>query len=450
MGSIKQIMSLVKQELQSARRTRYIFFSFVIMPLFMWVIQGGVQVLMGTVIMSSQQGETVYFVSYDTEVTIGNETINRGEDLLQRLIASTEGNNSLLYGATINFTLYKDWDYPELIDRINNSQTAAATTPMIIIPTNFTQDYLAYNATDLLSVPPKLEFYTLPGGLLGSSLLISGVQTILYQPPDPFIYHVPTNQDKNIWISTTNIVFKGEEGAATGMGAGFVGFLSVLIAVMAPAPFVSTSFAGEREKKTMESLLALPISRFNILFSKVLAGLSLIGIFAVMNLVGLFGFSLLMSSAADSAGNGFSTASMFSIEASLNLVVLITITMFLSAMVSIGIGISIASLTKDVRSAESLYSMLMMIPAMAVGLTSMFGSLPEQSFGGAGIVLYIIPWAHAIAILNKGLYPQTFASSSITGNIPLDIIFHVSYLVIFILICLYIASRVFEREGILT
>ena len=218
---------------------------------------------------------------------------------------------------------------------------------------------------------------------------------------------------------------------------------------MAPAPFVSTSFAGEREKKTMESLLALPISRFNILFGKLLAGMVLIGIFAVMNMVGLLGFSFVLG-LADTGSNGFNVAKMYAIDPSIVMLILIGVTMFLSAFVSIGIGISIASLTKDVRSAESLYSMIMLLPAMVVGMTSMFGSLPEEAFGGAGIVLYLIPWSHATAILSKGLYPQTYASSTLTGTIATDLLFHLGYLVFIILIALFIASRIFEREGILT
>ncbi len=62
----------------------------------------------------------------------------------------------------------------------------------------------------------------------------------------------------------------------------------------------------------------------------------------------------------------------------------------------------------------------------------------------------IIPWSHAVAILKKGMYPQTYASSALTGSIATDLIFHLGYLVVVILISIYIASRVFERESILT
>ncbi|MFX0125562.1 MAG: ABC transporter permease [Candidatus Hodarchaeota archaeon] len=450
MSTVKQIMALVKQELQSARRTRYVIFTFILMPLFMWGLQGGVQMLMGFVMGSSQEGVTIYFVSYDE----GNETLdlNLGEVFLEMLENATQTNTSILHGATINSTKYAHISYPDLIEKINSSTTASYYTPCVILHANFTQAYLDYNASSGIDYPPVIELYSLPSGILGSTMLEAGIASIVYQPP--FTYHIPTDQDKLVLFSSRPVVFPREEGAASGFGVGFIGMISIMVAVIAPAPFVSTSFAGEREKKTMESLLALPISRFNILFSKLLAGMVLIGIFALMNIVGLFLFAGMIDVAATSVGaEEYST--IFAIEPSVNMLVLIVAMMFLSAFVAIGIGISVASLTKDVRSAESMYNMLMMLPAMGVGFIGMFGGIPERAFGGAGILLYIIPWAHSIAILSKGLYPQTYASNALTrdlpyGGIPMDLLLHFGYLILVILICLFIASKVFEREGILT
>ncbi|UCG02795.1 MAG: ABC transporter permease subunit [Candidatus Heimdallarchaeota archaeon] len=454
MSTVKQIMALVKQELQSARRTRYVIFTFVLMPLFMWGLQGGVQMLMGFVMGSSQEGVTIYFVSYDEGIEI-NEThsFKLSEIFLEMLENATQTNNSILYGATINSTKYADLSYSVLVEKINNSRTASYYTPCIILHANFTEAYLSYNATSSASnIPPVIELYSLPSGILGSTMLEAGIASIIYQPP--FTYHVPTDQDKLVLFSSRPVVFPREEGAASGFGVGFIGMISIMVAVLAPAPFVSTSFAGEREKKTMESLLALPISRFNILFSKLLAGMVLIGVFALMNVVGLFLFAGMIDIAAASVGSE-EYATIFAIEPSITMLVLTVAMMFLSAFVAIGIGISVASLTKDVRSAESMYNMFMMVPAMGVGFIGMFGGIPERAFGGAGIILYIIPWAHSIAILSKGLYPQTYASNALTrdlpyGGIAMDLVFHFSFLIIVILVCLFIASKVFEREGILT
>ncbi|MFX0207642.1 MAG: ABC transporter permease [Candidatus Hodarchaeota archaeon] len=442
MSTAKQIIALVKQELQSARRTRYVIFTFILMPLVMWGMQGAIQMIMGISMFTSQEGETIYVVSYDE----GNGTYNLGDLFIDRLIIETQKNDSILSGAIVNQTKYTDLTYTDLLSKINSSETVSYYTPCIIIPENFTFDYLAYNLTaNPNSIPPRVELYTKPGGILGSSMLEAGIFEIVYQ--DPF---TKVSYDKITYVSQKTIVFKGEEGAASGFGVGFIGMISIMVAVFAPAPFVSTSFAGEREKKTMESLLALPISRFNILLSKLLAGLVLVGIFALMNIVGLFLFSAMIDIIGQSNAGAEEYSAVFAIDPNPVMMVLVVLMMFLSAFVAIGIGISLASLTKDVRSAESMYSMFMYLPAIGVGMIGLIGGLPEQAFGEVGYLLYLVPWTHATAILSKGLYPKTFESSALTGSIPLDLVVHFGYLIVVILICLFIASKVFERESILT
>ena len=439
MSVVKQTLALMKQELRSASRTRYIVISFILMPLIMWGIQGGLQTLIGFSLDTSQEGEVIFVVNLDD----GNGTHNYGDIFIQYLQAGTENDSTVpfLQGAIINNTKYANETYESLMAIVHDAKLASSITPLIIIPQNFTAVYNAFNYTSN-PVVPIVELYTLPGGIIGSELLQAGISSILSNYP---FTHVTYHKASGLYPET--ITFPGEESAASGFGVGFIGFISIMIAVMAPAPFVSTSFAGEREKKTMESLLALPISRFNILFGKLLAGMVLIIIFAIMNMIGLLGFSFILS--MGETGGEYSAAEMYSIEPNLVLLFLIGLTMFLSAFIAIGFGISVASLTKDVRSAESMYSMVMLVPSMLIGITSMFGSLPEESFGGAGIFLYIIPWSHTIAILSKGMYPQTYASSTLTGSIATDLIFHIGYLGVTILIALLIASRVFEREGIL-
>ncbi|MFX0172403.1 MAG: ABC transporter permease subunit, partial [Candidatus Hodarchaeota archaeon] len=385
MSTAKQILALVKQELQSARRTRYVIFTFILMPLVMWGMQGAIQMIMAISIFTSQEGETIYVVSYDE----GNGSFNLGDVFIDRLINETQKNDSILSGAIVNQTKYADLTYFNLLSKINSSETVSSYTPCIIIPENFTVDYLAYNALTN-PIPPRVELYTKPGGLIGSSMLEAGIFEIVYQ--DPFTFHKPTEEDKFTYVYQKTIVFEGEEGAASGFGVGFIGMISIMVAVFAPAPFVSSSFAGEREKKTMESLLALPISRFNILFSKVLAGLVLVGIFALMNIVGLFLFSTMLDIIGRSNAGAEEYSAVFAIDPDPVMMLLVVLMMFLSAFVAIGIGISLASLTKDVRSAESMYSMFMYLPAIGVGMIGLVGGLPEQAFGEVGYLLYLVPW----------------------------------------------------------
>ena len=110
---------------------------------------------------------------------------------------------------------------------------------------------------------------------------------------------------------------------------------------------------------------------------------------------------------------------------------------------------------------------IFVFPGIMLLFTVRFGRIPSFLHFGIyglgyavscpsyGIILYIIPWAHSIAILSKGLYPQTYASNALTrdlpyGGIAMDLVFHFGFLIVVILVCLFIASKVFEREGILT
>jgi hypothetical protein len=85
---------------------------------------------------------------------------------------------------------------------------------------------------------------------------------------------------------------------------------------------------------------------------------------------------------------------------------------------------------------------------MLVGLTGMFVGVPEN-LGESGLLLYLIPFSHSLAIFQKLLKPGFYEIKSLTGfGLMGDIIFHFTFLVISIAIVLYIASKVFEREGI--
>lgn len=420
-----QIFSLVKQELRRTSRSRYIWTSFIMLPLFMWAMQGGLQAFIQGAF--TPEIGTIYARNFDA----GSGETNLGEQFIAAMNVQAGLNDSLMAGATIGSTLYAETSYNDLMDIINNPETASEALPLIIIPENFTATYLALNITSNPQIP-VLEVYSPPSGGYWDPLG-PAIQIIIAQPP----FTVMTIE-KTVLVDQTAMIIKGEESAG-GFGIGFMAFIAVMLAAQAPGPFVSSSFAGEREKKTMESLLVLPISRFSILLGKLIAGMVLLAIFSVMNFVGAVVFSALIGTS-----NAF-----VAIEPSLTLFILVAVTMFLSAFVNVGTGISIASLAKDVRSAESTYGLLW-IGAMGVGAIGMTGALPEQFFGEIGIFLYLLPWTHSIALLMKGLFPQTYASAALTGSIATDILLHLGYMVVFIAICLFIASKVFERESILT
>lgn len=454
---MSQILYLIKQELQISKRSRYIMISFIIMPLLMWGLQGGIQVItQGLIFSEGTAGKTLHVVNDNTafanvtlprpyslpfdfnnmdEGTLVTE-INLAEFFVSRLMYETlpVANNSILQGYRINTSLTKN----QAIQLAESGEI----DQWLEIPYDFGINYNNSNFGNI-------TLHYLSTSLVGPINLQFGINSILAR--EPFTYL--SIEDKFSACGTATISLQGvsDEESQFDYGVGFASLLVVLLSVMAPAPFVSSSFAGEREKKTMESLLAMPISRERILLGKLCAGMVLVSIFAIMNLVGMALFGFIMSEFTPTT-NGIEEAdTLLSLDLSVTAIPAITLVMFLSAFISIGIGVALASLTKDVRTSESMYSTLLMIPSLIVGMLGMFSGVPEAiSNEPAVLLLYIIPWSHTLAIFHKMMRPQYYNVKALFGpnNLWMDFIFHFTALFITIAIILFIASKVFEREGI--
>jgi ABC-type Na+ efflux pump permease subunit len=420
-----QIVSLIKQELRRATRSKYVWTSFILLPLLMWAGQGALQAfIQGSI--AAPEVDMIYTRNFDA----GVGEIQLGEQFIAALQGQATLNSSLIAGVTINSTRYSDTSYNDLIALINTPETMSEALPLIIIPENFTATHLALNFTSDPLIP-VIEIFSPPSRGYWDPIS-PAIQLIIAQPP----FTISTIE-KTIGVNQTAITIEGEESAFS-FGIGLMAFFGAMLAAQAPGPFINSSFAGEREKRTMESLLVLPISRFSILLGKVIAGTILLALFAVMNFVGVAVFSTLIGT----------TNTFLAFESSLTLYVLVAGTMFLLAFVNVGIGISTASLAKDVRTAESMFGLLT-IGSMVVGAIALVGGLPELVLGDIGIILYLVPWTNGIALLMKGAFPLTFASATLTGSMATDMLLHLGYMVGFIAICLFIASKIFDRESII-
>ncbi|MHA1450897.1 MAG: ABC transporter permease, partial [Candidatus Hodarchaeales archaeon] len=428
-----------------------IVISFILMPFLMWGMQIGVQFLTTSFIGEggSGEGETIYITNADA--LAGNVTLSREFTLPFNYSNMPAGTNvtslqlSDYFIAAVEYETTKPSNETFLSGYVINASLSADAVAELADQgkvDNWVEIGNGFSATWNLTNSTFITLHTLSSGLMGSSLLEAGMMQLLGSEPFTIVDVMKTS-----FIMTEKIEL-GEPGETEfSIGAGLVGFFGIMIAVMAPAPFVSTSFAGEREKRTLESLLALPIPRMKILLGKLCAGMVLVSIFAVMNIIGMMIYASFTSSFYSdiSAISGTDSIGM-SIEVNLVVLVAITISMFLSSFISIGIGIAVASLAKDVRTSESAYTTLLILPTVVVGMIGMFSGVPEE----AGMtILYLIPWSHSLAIFTKVLRPGYYGAKSLLGlGLWPDIIFHVLALAVSIGIILFIASKIFDREGI--
>lgn len=197
----------------------------------------------------------------------------------------------------------------------------------------------------------------------------------------------------------------------------------------------ATSIAIEKEQKTLETLMTLPVSRMTILTGKLTGSV----VVAVAGAVAyMIGFSYYMNSAL-----GFSPelTSMTLGDAGLGLqslgYVLLGVATFVTLVSGLALAISLAVFTDSVRGAQSLTGFLVVpviIPAIILMFTDL-EMLPET----VRWILLFIPYTHSIVA----------SKAAFLGDYP-AVAWSIIYITAFTVAVLYIAARIFSTERIIT
>ncbi|MFX1256116.1 MAG: ABC transporter permease [Promethearchaeota archaeon] len=401
--SLSQLFYLIKQELRSASRSRWMIFGFILMPIIAWGIQGAMQgVIQGTItegVFNTSEID-IYYTNADNGA--------KGTLLIQNL---TQLNEPYL-NTSGNF-IEVNWVE-------GNTSIHNGTAPIwLVIPENFTDDLLSNSNSSL-----SLLHSNSPTAMIVAQRLI----ILIHQLLD--IIEVQITE--YVQITVEEISVPGGGGVFEMFGAGLVTFVAILMSVMAPAPFVSASFAGERENKTLEALLALPISRFRILLGKLIAGVMLCSLFAVSNFIGILTYNTALTLLTPP-----SIVDILTIR-DLSIIPAITISMMLASLCSIGIGIVISCLAKDRKTAESVFQLVLLFPSMIIGLIGML-SINLAEMGILGVVLSLVPFTHAVLFI-RGI---------LTHAAGISLLFNIAYLLFSTLVFIAIGAKLFEREGII-
>ncbi len=384
---------LVRKELVSARRSRWLILAILLGPLLAWGFQALVQGFMFRSMAAG--GLTVYYTDEDEGPL--------GADMVQQMVLN---NSTLQLGELVEISM-----------SVGTSMVEEGNmTVWVIFPGNFTSSLESERRT-------TITVYVDSGSMQATGTA-NRVEFFIKELID--IYE----QELIIEEMPVRVV--------ANFGLLLVTFLVPILSVTAPAGFVSSSFAGERENRTLEALLALPMSRFSILLGKLYSGVALIGVYGIANCLGLVVYNELIRQLA----SGFFESNPARVQEfiiDLSLIPLIIVSILLLSLCSLAIGIVVSCLAKDQRTAMSLNQWILMIPTMIVGLFSFTGGL--RGLGGAlGLVVRAIPFTHAIL----------FMDGVLLYNAPLiDLAINIAYLLGSTVIFLVIGAKIFQREAII-
>ena len=211
--------------------------------------------------------------------------------------------------------------------------------------------------------------------------------------------------------------------------------LTVMIMLTYAMQIAATSVAMEKEEKTLETLLTVPVDRFSILMGKLSSTIIVAG---VASIAVLFGYNYMLGSITLG----------ISIPASVNLVALgllpsplgyalLGISLFITLLSALALAVIISAFSEDVRGAQALVGYLyplIFVPSLALIYLDI-NMLPLA----LKAVLFAIPYSQPI-----------IASKAVVLGDYTTVIFGIVYVAAFTMVIMYIASRLFATEKILT
>lgn len=301
-------------------------------------------------------------------------------------------------------------------------------TALIVIPQGF-----SYNVTNHLRA--ELEVYgVFKGGGIAESVASSVVSSLVesfkrFLAPDPFFAHQGSIvKGKGVPIDPSAL-----SSAMMMQSIGMpIGIMMLLIFAMQLA---ATSVASEKEEKTLETLLTLPVNRFTVLVGKLTGSIIVAVVGAVAYILGsVYYMSSWMGIVP--AGTDVDLAAIGLAPTPMSLLLLGT-SLFMALLSALALAISISIFAEDVRGAQALVgplSMLLIFPMIFTMFTDIY-ALPFPLM----IALLAIPFTH----------PMLAARAAFTGDY-LTAIIGIAYVSIFTIVVLYIAARLFGTEKILT
>ncbi len=217
----------------------------------------------------------------------------------------------------------------------------------------------------------------------------------------------------------------------------------LLMVIIYASQMIAASIGMEKENKTLETLLTVPVNRVAIVIGKMLgAALAAMVISALFTLALLYYSTAFSGMDAGLKGTGapapdVSTLYRLGLNFTPEALTLIGLTLFLAILAALALATLLAVFAEDAKSAQTAITPLMILCLLPYFFTMFFDintiSLPLK------IIIFAIPFS----------YPFLTPQAIIFGNYSL-IIFGIGYMLFFAIAAVMITARIFATDYILT
>jgi ABC-2 type transport system permease protein len=410
---LKGFQTILVKELKELIRDPKILIGMIVLPLVMFPVLGAV---LGYAAQTAQEQ-----AQKATFLVVNNDGGNWSQTFIDFL-------NTSIKTIVINDTTPQQVLEQDLLTQNNSTQ-------FIEIPAGFSANMTAHAGGNPNIIATVNVYGVFQGGGIFSNIGSSGISVLVnsfnrYIAPD-LVY------------TTQSTIIKGE--IQTGIDPATLSGLMMLQSFALPVTIMimltysmqiaATSVAMEKEEKTLETLLTVPVDRFAILMGKLSSTIIVAGVASVTMMIG---YNYVLGSMT------LGIPSAMSIDlVKLGLVpspfgyLLLGISLFITLLSGLALAVIMSAFAEDVRGATALVGYiypLIFIPAMALMYLDI-NTLPLA----IKAVFLAIPYSQPI-----------IASKAVIMNDYTTVVFGIIYVAVFTLVVMYIASRLFATEKILT
>jgi ABC-2 type transport system permease protein len=409
---LKGFGNILVKEIKELVRDPKILLAMLIVPLIMFPVLGGI--MSYSMQAAREQAEKATLLVVDND---GGNWSELFTDYLNFSVKVSVVNNRTLNN-TVTLKLLSDYN----------------TTQLIEIPSGFSANMTEYKNGNT-KINATVNFYGIfsGGGIfqeVGSAIiddLVSGFNRAI-APNAVYTFKstiIKGEIQKNVDPSMLSRLMLSQAIAMP---------ITIMILLTYSMSIAATSVAMEKEEKTLETLLTLPMDRFAILMGKLSGSILVAGVGAIAYMIG---FNYYMGSLMATIPSGTLDLVSLGLAPSLLGYLLLGISLFVTLLSALALAVIMSAFSEDVRGAQSLVGNLtpiIIIPALVLMYLDV-NSLPLA----LKILIYALPYSHPI-----------IAARAVTMGDYWTVVFGIVYVTVFTLVIMYAASRLFATEKILT
>jgi ABC-2 type transport system permease protein len=350
-----------------------------------------------------------------------------------------------LKAANFQAEMVKDRDKQKAIDETKTTDTNL----LLVIPQGFGQSLETQDVKEIETYS-YLRTFSIVGSR--SSVIINAVIKALneYLSNDYLKKKIPDlspEKIKNPIKSKDFVIVKNRmaEGKAEAV-AGLVSSQSIILPVILmmiiiyASQMVISAIAMEKQNKTLETLLTVPISRTSIVTAKMFAS-GIVGLISAV--IYMIGFRYYMGGFMGDISQAAAASGVTGVIQKLGLTMdtkgflILGISLFIAILVALALATILGVLAEDYRSAQSLLLPLMFLVMIPYFLS--FFSDPKTLSLPVKILLYAIPFSHPF-LTTQNLYLENYSA----------ILYGILYMLAVFIVLILLAARIFSTDKVLT